>query len=135
MPMIEWNDSYSVKIPSIDAQHKQLMGYLNQLFDAMMEGKGGDVVTPILDSLVSYTREHFALEEGYFARCGYPDAAAHKEEHQKLIAQVADFQVQVHRKEAKVTTDLMDFLKNWLIKHIRGTDMKYSAHLREHGIS
>ena len=133
--MIQWSDSYSVKINSIDEQHKKLMGYLNQLFDAMIEGRGQEVIEPILASLITYTQEHFAVEERYFTRHSYPDAAAHKEEHRKLVDQIKDFQTKFHQKEAKVTTELMDFLKDWLMKHIRGTDMKYSAFLRDKGVT
>lgn len=38
MPLIEWNDSFSVKIDSIDEQHKKLVDLLNSLNEEMVQG-------------------------------------------------------------------------------------------------
>jgi hemerythrin len=51
--MFEWKDAYSVKIPSIDAQHKTLFGLANDLNSAMTKGHGQDVLSGVLDRLVS----------------------------------------------------------------------------------
>ena len=34
-----------------------------------------------------------------------------------------------------VTMDLMGFLKDWLIKHIKGTDKKYQAFFKSKGVA
>ena len=33
-----------------------------------------------------------------------------------------------------LTLTVLNFLKDWLITHIKGVDQKYSAHLNQHGI-
>lgn len=40
MPIIQWNDSLPVGVDAMDLQHKKLVNLINQLFDAMKEGKG-----------------------------------------------------------------------------------------------
>ena len=35
---LEWNETLSVGVPSIDEQHKALLGLLNELFDATEAG-------------------------------------------------------------------------------------------------
>ena len=35
---------------------------------------------------------------------------------------------------ATLSMEVMNFLKNWLIKHIQGTDRKYGPFLRSHGL-
>ncbi len=46
MPLIPWSDQYSLMIDSIDNQHKKLVGFINQLHEAMMEDK--IIATPTL---------------------------------------------------------------------------------------
>ena len=38
---ISWNDKISVGIQEIDEQHKRLVALINNLYDAMVEGKIG----------------------------------------------------------------------------------------------
>ena len=49
MPCMTWKDSMSVGVPSIDEQHKKLVGMLNELFEGMNVGKGKEVLGRILD--------------------------------------------------------------------------------------
>lgn len=129
--LFQWSDDYSVKVPSIDAQHQRLVAMLNDLHDGMSSGHGAEVLTPILAGLIDYTAQHFAHEETLFAQYGYPDAAEHIAEHRQLVAQVLAFKAKVESKQATINMELMRFLKDWLIKHILGSDMRYSALLVE----
>ncbi|MCA9557536.1 MAG: hemerythrin domain-containing protein, partial [Myxococcales bacterium] len=67
MALFEWSDDYSVKVPSIDAQHKQLVGLLNELHDGMFSGAGMAHLESVLGGLIEYTAHHFAHEEELFA--------------------------------------------------------------------
>lgn len=134
MSLMHWNDNYSVGVGSIDADHKKLVGMVNDLFDGVKEGKGVGAVGQILDGLIAYTVEHFDREERYFAQTGYPDTAAHKAEHEDLKKQVLEIQAKFRAGNSAVTMETMSFLKNWLINHIQGSDKKYGSHLNSHGV-
>jgi len=134
MALFQWCDDYSVKVPSIDAQHQKLVEMLNELHDDMTSGKGADRLGVLLEGLVEYTVKHFAYEEQLFAQHGYPQAQAHIEEHQRLVSQVADFKQKFEAGQAHINMQLMKFLKDWLIKHILGSDKAYSGHLVERGV-
>src|ERR1039457_7165583 len=58
-----WRDTYSVGIPQIDSQHKGLIRLINDLQTAMMEGKGKQALSSIINDLIRYTESHFAFEE------------------------------------------------------------------------
>ena len=73
MPLFVWNDSYSVKVAELDNQHKKLIGLINQLYDAMKEGKGKDVLEVIFTELIEYTKNHFSAEENTTAHNPYSD--------------------------------------------------------------
>jgi hemerythrin-like metal-binding protein len=134
MAFYEWKNSMSVGVNASDDDHKQLIGMINQLHEGMRNGQGKEVLGKILDNLVQYTKFHFAREEEFFDRTGYP-ADDHIREHRELVKQVETLQSRYKSGESAISIETLDFLRNWLIVHIQGTDKKYSSHLNEHGIS
>ena len=58
-----WNDSCSVGIPAIDAQHKQLFALIAQLHEAMKKGQSKTVLAQVLGELVTYTIKHFSTKK------------------------------------------------------------------------
>ena len=133
MPIMSWNSTLATGIPSIDAQHQQLVTYVNDLYDAMTQKKGREVTGKILNQLVDYTIKHFAHEEQWFAKSKYPDTPAHLKEHQDLAKQVGAFGTAFASGKASVDSELMNFLRNWLMNHIMKSDKKYVTHLKAAG--
>lgn len=135
MAFIDWKDELSVNIRMIDDQHKELIKLINELSDAMKVGKGKDVMGKVLSKLVDYTKMHFGTEERLFQTHGYPGYIAHKSEHDKLTKQVLDLKTKFDNGQSVITVEVMNFLKDWLQKHIIGTDKKYSSFLIGKGVS
>jgi hemerythrin len=123
--MFEWNNDYSVQIVSIDAQHRNLFAIGHELHAAMTAGHGNAALGKILDRLVQYTAAHFGHEERLMRQNGYPDLAAHKAEHDALTKQVLQFQADFQAGRVTMTVQILHFLKEWLQKHIKGSDMRY----------
>jgi len=119
----------------IDEQHRKLVGLMNDLYRAMREKKGREVLEGILDELVDYTLVHFGVEERYMTEFDYPGLVAHKAAHKKFADRVVDFHREFRAGQGNVTVELMRFLKDWLAEHIQKTDKAYSALFREHGVS
>ncbi|MGA2938094.1 MAG: hemerythrin domain-containing protein [Syntrophobacteraceae bacterium] len=63
MALIQWNDSLSVNVVDIDKQHQKLVGMINELNDAMRQGKGKDALGKIVNGLIIYAGTHFKTEE------------------------------------------------------------------------
>jgi hemerythrin len=135
MPLMEWSDKLSVGVPSIDTQHKKLVGMANELYDAMKAGHGKDVLNKTLDGLINYTVTHFKYEEKLFAQTGYAASAPHLKEHEDLTKQVLAVQEKMKKGVSFAQSmEVMEFLKNWLINHILKSDKAYSSHLNAKGI-
>jgi hemerythrin len=132
--LFPWNDTYSVQIGIIDMQHKNLVKLVNDLHQAMVVGHGKDELGRILSSLISYTKAHFKTEEHFLDSHQYPDYAKHKSEHDQLTKTVLDFQGKFLRNEIGLTVEVMEFLKDWLGKHILGSDKKYTPFLNSKGV-
>lgn len=134
MPLMTWNAALATGIPSIDAEHQQLVQYVNELFDAMTHNQGREATGTILRKLADYTVKHFAHEEQIFARTAYPDSVAHLKEHRDLKQKVADFSAAFAAGKVTVTSELMHFLRTWLTDHIMHSDKKYAAHFKAKGV-
>ena len=89
--------------------------------------------TQTLDGLISYTATHFAAEERLMQQHAYPAIAKHKVEHAALVKQALE--IQKNFKEGKaLPQNLLQFLKDWLMKHIVGEDKLYGPFLNSKGI-
>jgi hemerythrin len=135
MSLIVWSKDLSVNIHSIDEQHKKLVALVNNLYDAMSSGKGQQIMGTILDELVAYSKTHFATEERLMMTHTYPGYLIHKKEHDNLTQQVVGLHQDFKAGKPVITVALMSFLKDWLSKHIKGTDQKYSPFLINKGVS
>ena len=134
MAFMSWEEKFSVGIATIDAQHKKLIDLINELHDARLKGKSSEALTHIFGELATYTVEHFALEEKYFEQSKYPATPAHKAEHEALRNKVKELQQAMDGQKYPFTMELMHFLREWLQKHILGSDKAYSAPLVAAGI-
>jgi len=135
MALMEWKDSYSVGVKQLDNDHKKLIALLNQLYDGIHAGQTKEIIGPVLDQLVRYTKTHFTREEELFARTGYPATEAHIREHHGLLTRAAEFQKRYEEGQiSMLSLETMSFLKNWLNHHISESDRSYKAHMAQHGI-
>ena len=134
MAFFEWKDEYSVGIVKIDNQHKTLVGFLNELYESMKAGKGKDTLDAVLIKLVEYTKTHFATEESLFKLYKYPDYEVHKQKHDKLAAYVLELKQQFDSGQISNPIQITNFLKDWLGKHIMGTDQLYGPFLNAKGV-
>jgi hemerythrin len=124
--MFEWKNEYAVNIGSIDAQHQMLFAIGRELHQAMSAGKGRGVLSSILDRLVQYTMQHFTHEE--IAQIS--EFRRHKAEHDSLATQVLAFQTEFNSGRATMAVQVLQFLKDWLEKHIKGSDTAYAPCLK-----
>ena len=135
MALIAWNENLSFKVAEIDEQHKKLVAMINELNEAMQQGKGKEVIGDILMGLADYTDEHFSTEGKYFYQFKYPDCLAHTKEHQEFVARVGDFIREFDSGKVMLSIQVMSFLKEWLGNHIQGSDKEYSPCFNQHGLN
>ena len=134
MALIRWNDSYSVGVEEFDSQHKKLVDLINELHDAMKKGKSKDVLLHILGELANYTKVHFTLEEKYMKKYNYPDLTSHHGIHVQFVEKVLDFKDSYSSGSRILSMEIMHFLKDWLLNHIKGTDKEYTKFFNEKGL-
>jgi len=134
MALINWESSFSVNVVEIDRQHQVLVGLINDLNDAMKEGKGKDVLMKILDELINYTATHFKYEEKYFDQFGYPNKDSHKLTHKDLVNEVVSFKNDFQSGKLGLTVEVLNFLVGWLKNHILVEDKMYTTCFNNNGL-
>lgn len=127
MPRIEWAEFLELGEPSIDAQHKRLVGIVNVFLDAADRGAAQDVLQRTLDDLLDYTNTHFDEEEAFMERVGHRGLAAHRREHDTLRREVAERLTGLVENKGSIL-EMQAFLTSWIVGHVMGWDGMISAH-------
>ncbi|KAL9654112.1 hypothetical protein ABK040_016011 [Willaertia magna] len=109
-----WDQTFCVANDEINNQHKRLF----ELIDALDKNR---TCAQTLKDLLDLVTVHFKTEEDKFAQVGWENAKAHKEVHDKFVQDALAVKV--------VDDAVINFLKEWLVHHIQGEDMKYKGKL------
>ena len=119
-----WKDSYSIGIPQIDKQHKELCDQIDKLYDACSQGKGANEAGKVLEFLASYTIKHFADEEAFQKKVNYSGFTQHKAKHTAFLEQVKKLKQEAVQNGMGVSTVIRinQTISSWLVDHIKNTD-------------
>ncbi len=134
MALIQWDSSLSVNVAEIDKEHERLVAMINELNDAMRQGKGRETMAAIIGNLFNYAGNHFMTEEKYFDKFKYPATASHKLEHSRFVKKVSEFKNGFDSGQVALSIEVMNFLKDWLKDHIQVTDKRYAPFFNEKGL-
>ncbi len=129
-PLFQWTDRLSIGVPSVDNQHKKLVAMVNEMHAALVSNAGTESIAAILRRLTAYTVEHFRHEEDVMRRAGYPGFAEHKAKHAALVKRVGELNAKVTAGKARISMEVMSFLRDWLRGHISGSDMEIGRFLK-----
>lgn len=130
MPLFIWKPSYELGIPEIDLDHRQLVGLINELYEAMKQGQGYELMNQILDRLIDYVGKHFAAEEGFMRAAHYPGMFDHEKEHQQFRASILEMDMRRRAGNAPPSIELLTYLKNWLSNHVTTVDKELGRYLQ-----
>lgn len=131
MAYFEWAEDLVIDNGPIDADHRILVGLVNELHTATTEGRGQEVVAKILDELVRYTADHLAREEQVMALRGFPDLEQHKQGHQHFTDSLRALQQKYEQGSITVASQLSTVLRDWLSLHIRRSDKELLTFIRK----
>lgn len=129
--MLEWDDSLTVGIDEIDAQHKAIIGLVNDL--EAQKGRSDEAATAkALQFLRTYLHEHFDLETELMLDLGYPDSNAHRQQHELFVNHVIFFEIEQEFGvvSEQMLTDILAFLTDWFLTHIVTEDKRLGAFAR-----
>lgn len=135
MGAICWNQGMCLGNERIDQQHKKLTDLINELYQAFTAGRDKDILAQLIREVSAYCLYHFSDEEKLMAEIGYPDAEHHTAQHRTFVLKTVDFLVDAADGKEDISLEMLDFLTDWWIGHIQGTDMRLGEHLKARGLS
>ncbi len=109
------------------------MAQINRLYQAILDQNPEEVLLSIFAELVDYTELHFSHEESMLAEYGYPQLEEQQIEHRQLTRQVLDYRQKLTGGDTVSATEVMGFLRNWLLEHIVKHDRQYGSYLESRG--
>ena len=137
MSLISWNDSFSVKIKSIDDQHKILFDIVNDTYTMITneENNSPTEIVKIIDRLKVYALMHFGAEEHFFNTFGLPVSEDHEKAHAAFESKISQLQEDLLAGDTEVPINIIRYVSNWLVSHIKTVDKKHCEYLVERGVN
>lgn len=117
-----WDDSLCTGIDVIDEHHRHLFDLTNDLYDVVAEKRGSREIARLLKALDLYAHVHFDAEEKMMVHYGYYGLTLQQKQHHRFHERLKSFHEELHTNPLTVQYDVLDFLRNWLVSHIRHED-------------
>lgn len=143
MELLKWDDEkMGMGIDIIDTQHKKLVDIINDLAKAIESDEDNERLFKIVDRLIEYTQYHFTTEEEYFDKFDFAEASVHKSEHKYFIEHFKGIkkglEANVNKRDKsiiKLSAEILEYLVDWFINHITGSDRKYMELFKKNGLN
>ena len=133
MPLLNWKPEYSLGIESVDSEHRQMIGMINDLHQAMDDNADRQTIEHFLGEIHAAISAHFALEEREMRKHHYSEFAAHKDDHEELLDQIRDLMDVFERDRETGFELLQQRLSAWFEVHFKSFDARLHGQLGSHG--
>jgi len=132
---IIWDESYSVGVKELDEQHQQIIKIVNRLIKEKDLKVNSETISDVLAELTQYAEFHFRIEEEYMKKHDFPGYSVHKELHSTFRLQLITFAIEIVAEKETIPDEVIDYLKNWWLKHILKSDMKFKKYFENDGVN
>ncbi|GLO60850.1 GGDEF domain-containing protein [Vibrio sp. MACH09] len=132
MKSFQWDKSFETGIDEVDEQHLYLVELLNKYGELTNENDFSlEDAKQVLVELSAYTSYHFYQEEMLMKRAGISQQhfQEHHATHQKFIRDLNEFAEAVSDNRDNLSQSLWDFLAQWLVYHILGSDQNMARQI------
>ncbi len=132
--MIEWNEKYSVGISMIDEEHKKFIDIINKAIVTKEHNDNPEEIREVLHEMIKYALNHFATEEINMIKFNFPEYQSHRNEHLDFTDKTIAIINKVIKGDKIAANQILEYLKQWLVNHIQGTDKKYISCFIKNGL-
>lgn len=127
---MNWTDSLSVDVVSLDQEHQALADALDDLFGTLRRNGDRDRFIAGIDGVIGMVAAHFTHEERVMRNIGLPDYESHCRLHRALMEEIRTFRTeQAASFDPAAMEPAEQFLRFWLYRHIIAEDHKIASHL------
>ena len=127
MPLLQWDETYSVGVEELDSQHRKWIDLINTLDDVLMGRKDFREfsVQTCLEAMITYMEFHLRFEEKLLAEAGYQKLNEHMQVHERFEQQVDSYLQAEKAGQTMLNSEVMGLMMDWLKNHILKSDMDY----------
>lgn len=126
MAYFQWTEEMSVGVELLDADHRALINWINQLERTSEKAAQEIHWDDWFRKLNNYVRFHFSREEKVMEACGFQAISDHRRDHHRFEQGLAALE-EHYRTGVEGTSleRLLELLHHWLQDHILVTDRQY----------
>jgi hemerythrin-like metal-binding protein len=121
---VKWDENLSVGIDTIDEHHRYLLDLINDLYEVVSNKRGAREVARLVKATDAYAKVHFRSEEKMMQHYGYEGIQRQEQQHHEFEAKIREFYEELHDNPLVAQFDVLAYLRDWLIHHIRVEDAK-----------
>jgi hemerythrin len=125
--LFDFDAEFRLGIDSIDNEHMKLIDMLNEVHALLGAGKKDEAQRFFSETLSSYVSEHFANEEAFMERIGFPLIAEHRKIHENFKKSFNELKPLIEAYDDAAFRRALTDAFTWIITHIGKTDRKYAA--------
>lgn len=122
---IPWTKQLELKIPEIDADHRNLIALFNKLQDHVVQRASNQILNDVFLELFRYAETHFRKEEEFMKIFGYTHLEEHAQKHRAFTKRVLQLADEQKSGQTELGETVLDFLQKWLVDHISLEDRLY----------
>lgn len=90
MSLLEWDERFLIGVPSVDYEHRELIGLVNEAYERLNRSGDKWAILDFLGEIYTRVSAHFALEERLMREKRYDRYAEHKTDHERLLDEILD---------------------------------------------
>ncbi len=129
MSLIEWKPEFSVGVPAVDYEHRELIELINRLHDNLSDPDSHVTTAEFLGEVYTRISAHFALEEKIMRARNYDEYDDHKADHERLLNEIRDI-MDEHDFSGTMDDRLLALrLQAWFTVHFRTKDARLHKYL------
>lgn len=132
MTLLQWKPAYTLGVPSVDHEHRELIGLINEAYNHMETNDAPERIEACLEDIYAAISAHFALEELHMRTAKYEEYQAHKDEHEDLLDQLRDMMDQFVDHPESGEALLRARLADWFGQHFATFDARLHLNLGDH---
>lgn len=124
MQLLQWKPSFSLGIPAVDLEHRNMIRLINEVYASVADENDRQAVQAALGAIHAGIAAHFALEERLMREAVYAGYAAHKDDHEDLLDQIRDMMDAYGDDPAAGKAMLRRSLSDWFGRHFATFDAR-----------
>jgi hemerythrin-like metal-binding protein len=121
---LPWEENLSVGIDVIDEHHRYLFDLINDLYEVVAKKRGAREVARLVKALDAYAKIHFRAEEQMMTHYAYKGIDRQLHQHHAFEEKIREFYEELHANPFVAQFDVLSYLRDWLIHHIRVEDIQ-----------